>query len=134
MIRWLMGWPAGLKLNSELDKFLGELFRWLIQLWTGLSHFIISISILINYFISPQCFYLFNNLGCVVNIEPYTPLIIEVIGLSGMLGASMVVSMLSDFLTFMTIHIYWFYVVAARIYNWQLTILYSLFNLFQGRE
>src|SRR4051794_4476152 len=23
-IKWLMGWPAGLKLNSNLDKFLGE--------------------------------------------------------------------------------------------------------------
>ncbi|CAG8808577.1 1474_t:CDS:2, partial [Dentiscutata erythropus] len=33
MIEWLMGWPAGLKLNSELDKFLGELFLWSIDLW-----------------------------------------------------------------------------------------------------
>ncbi|CAG8743886.1 9609_t:CDS:10, partial [Cetraspora pellucida] len=35
MIEWLMGWPAGLKLNSELDKFLGELFLWSIDLWKG---------------------------------------------------------------------------------------------------
>ncbi|PKC16150.1 Gpi1-domain-containing protein [Rhizophagus irregularis] len=73
MIDWLMGWPAGLKLNSELDSFLGELFLRLIELW-------------------------------------------------------------KDFLSFMTIHIYLFYMVAAKIFNWQLTILYSLFNLFQGKK
>lgn len=36
IINWLMGWPAGLKLNTELDKFLGELFLWLINLWKGI--------------------------------------------------------------------------------------------------
>ena len=65
-------------------------------------------------------------------IGPLTPSIIGIIGLSGMFGGSMVLSLLSDFLSFMTIHIYLFYMVAAKIFNWQLTILYSLFNLFQG--
>ena len=65
-------------------------------------------------------------------IGPLTPTIIGVIGLSGIFGGSMVLSLLSDFLSFMTIHIYLFYMVAAKIFNWQLTILYSLFNLFQG--
>lgn len=34
-IVWLMGWPAGLKLNSELNSFLGELFLWLVHVWSG---------------------------------------------------------------------------------------------------
>ncbi|GES86676.1 N-acetylglucosaminyl transferase component Gpi1 [Rhizophagus clarus] len=106
MIDWLMGWPAGLKLNSELDSFLGELFLRLIELWKD----------------------------CVGVIGPLTPSIIGIIGLSGMFGGSMVLSLLSDFLSFMTIHIYLFYMVAAKIFNWQLTILYSLFNLFQGKK
>ncbi|CAI2177016.1 5228_t:CDS:10, partial [Funneliformis geosporum] len=106
MIDWLMGWPAGLKLNSELDRFFGELFLRLIELWED----------------------------CVDIIGPLTPTIIGIIGLSGMLGGSMVISLLSDFLSFMTIHIYLFYMVAAKIFNWQLTILYSLFNLFQGKK
>ncbi|CAI2181191.1 10048_t:CDS:10, partial [Funneliformis geosporum] len=76
MIDWLMGWPAGLKLNSELDRFFGELFLRLIELWED----------------------------CVDIIGPLTPTIIGIIGLSGMLGGSM------------------------------LTILYSLFNLFQGKK
>ena len=34
-ISWLMGWPAGLKLNSELAAFLGDLFLWVIAYWAG---------------------------------------------------------------------------------------------------
>ncbi|KAK4998797.1 hypothetical protein LTR28_013571, partial [Elasticomyces elasticus] len=33
MISWLMGWPAGLKLNNELAAFLGDLFLWVIEYW-----------------------------------------------------------------------------------------------------
>ena len=37
MILWLMDWPAGLKLNTELAIFLGDLFIWVIDLWKGKS-------------------------------------------------------------------------------------------------
>ena len=39
MIQWLMDWPAGLKLNTELAKFLGDLFLWVIQRWEGAYYF-----------------------------------------------------------------------------------------------
>ncbi|KAJ4365613.1 pig-Q [Neocucurbitaria cava] len=35
MISWLMGWPGGLKLNTELADFLGDLFLWVIDYWAG---------------------------------------------------------------------------------------------------
>jgi phosphatidylinositol glycan class Q protein len=35
MISWLMEWPGGLKLNSELADFLGDLFLWVIDNWAG---------------------------------------------------------------------------------------------------
>jgi len=34
-ISWLMGWPAGLKLNNELGAFLGDLFLWVIDYWSS---------------------------------------------------------------------------------------------------
>ncbi|MCJ1274113.1 phosphatidylinositol N-acetylglucosaminyltransferase subunit gpi1 [Puttea exsequens] len=34
-IKWLMDWPAGLKLNTELAMFLGDLFLWVIDCWRG---------------------------------------------------------------------------------------------------
>ena len=36
-LNWLMGVPAGLKLNSALDQFLGEFFLYLISIWSGKS-------------------------------------------------------------------------------------------------
>ncbi|KAK9764449.1 pig-Q [Basidiobolus ranarum] len=103
---WLMGWPAGLKLNSELDKFLGELFLWLIHLWSV----------------------------CIVPMRPLIPAVIAVIGLFGVFGCSMILALMIDLLSLLTLHIYWFYLVAARIYNWQFSVLYSLFNLFRGKK
>ncbi|KKP01281.1 hypothetical protein THAR02_06598 [Trichoderma harzianum] len=38
-ISWLMGWPAGLKLNGELAAFLGDLFLWVIDYWSSGIHF-----------------------------------------------------------------------------------------------
>lgn len=35
MISWLMVYPAGLKLNTELARFLGDLFLWVIDYWAG---------------------------------------------------------------------------------------------------
>ncbi|KAG0055651.1 phosphatidylinositol N-acetylglucosaminyltransferase subunit gpi1 [Gryganskiella cystojenkinii] len=97
VLEWLTStseYPAGLKLNPELNPFLGQLFKWLIELWR----------------------------------------VINIIGLSGVFGATMTLSLISDVLAFTTLHIYWFYMVAARIFHWQLTILYSLFNLFRGKK
>lgn len=128
MIDWLMGWPAGLKLNSELDKFLGELFLWLIRMWTGAysppspPFFSYDLSLIHRS----------SRSVCMASLRPLTPTLIGLIGLSGVCGASMIFSLASDLIAFMTLHVYWFYMVAARIFNWQLTILFSLFNLFQG--
>lgn len=36
MISWLKDWPAGLKLNTELTVFLGDLFLWVIACWKGM--------------------------------------------------------------------------------------------------
>lgn len=37
MILWLMDWPAGLKLNTDLAIFLGDLFLWVIDFWRGIQ-------------------------------------------------------------------------------------------------
>jgi phosphatidylinositol N-acetylglucosaminyltransferase subunit Q len=47
---------------------------------------------------------------------------------------SLSVSLLSDLLSLLTLHISSFYVASARIYDWQLTILISLFHLFRGKK
>lgn len=105
-IVWLMGWPAGLKLNNNLDNFIGEMFLWLIFIW--------------QFFMEA--------------LKDFLPAFVTIIGYSGVCGASMTISLISDLLTLLSVHVYVFYSVAARIYNWQLTCLWSLFNLFRGKK
>ncbi|KAL2023688.1 hypothetical protein VTK56DRAFT_1402 [Thermocarpiscus australiensis] len=105
-ISWLMGWPAGLKLNNELAAFLGDLFLWVIDYWSS----------------------------CIVALRPVLPHIIWFIGFSSFAGASMPISLISDLLSLLTVHIYSFYLASARIYHWQLNILISLFHLFRGKK
>ncbi|KAF2835767.1 N-acetylglucosaminyl transferase component Gpi1 [Patellaria atrata CBS 101060] len=106
MISWLMDWPAGLKLNTELALFLGDLFLWVIDYWAG----------------------------CLSTLRPFLPGIVHFIGFSSFAGASMPISLFSDLISILTLHIYSFYVASARIFNWQLTIIISLFHLFRGKK
>jgi len=105
-ISWLMGWPAGLKLNNELGGFLGDLFLWVIDYWSS----------------------------CIEALRPILPHIIWFIGFSSFAGASMPIALFSDLLSILTVHIYSFYLASARIYHWQLNILISLFHLFRGKK
>ncbi|KAF2011648.1 Gpi1-domain-containing protein [Aaosphaeria arxii CBS 175.79] len=106
MISWLMGWPGGLKLNTELAEFLGDLFLWVIDHWAGYISF----------------------------LRPFLPSIIHLIGFSSFAGATMPISLFSDLLSLLTLHIYSFYIASARIFHWQLTIIISLFHLFRGKK
>ncbi|GAB1208762.1 hypothetical protein APSETT445_007517 [Aspergillus pseudonomiae] len=41
---------------------------------------------------------------------------------------------LQHLVSILTVHIYSFYIASARIFNWQLTIIISLFHLFRGKK
>lgn len=103
---WLMDWPGGLKLNNELAAFIGELFLWVIQFWR----------VFLNFF------------------RPYFSVLLTVIGYSGYFGVTLTISLISDIISLSTLHVYSFYVASARIYHWQLEVLYSLFQLFRGKK
>lgn len=68
------------------------------------------------------------------SLRPALPYIVQFIGVSSFAGASLPISLFSDLLTVLTLHIYSFYVASARIYNWQLSIIISLFHLFRGKK
>ena len=122
MILWLTDWPAGLKLNTELAFFLGDLFIWVIDLWKGKTRSSLSY------------FSLLILAECVSGLQPLLPHVIYFIGFSSFAGATMPISMFSDLLSLLTVHIYCFYTASARIFHWQLTIIMSLFHLFRGKK
>jgi phosphatidylinositol N-acetylglucosaminyltransferase subunit Q len=107
MIRWLMSYPGGLKLNTELAAFFGDLFLSVIEYWSTTTVHIIM---------------------------PHLPTIIYFIGCTSFAGASLPIAIFSDLLSLLTLHIYSFYIASARIFNWQLTIIFSLFQLFRGKK
>lgn len=123
-ISWLMGWPAGLKLNSELAVFLGDLFLWVIDYWSSMCSLQFGASLVLTL-LSPDC---------IEALRPALPHIIWFIGFSSFAGASMPIALFSDLLSILTVHIYSFYLASARIYHWQLNILISLFHLFRGKK
>lgn len=106
MISWLMERPGGMKLNDDLGNFLGDLFLWVIDYWAD----------------------------TMTSIRPHLPGVIYAIGFSSFAGASMPIALFSDLLSILTLHVYSFYIASARIYNWQLTIIISLFHLFRGKK
>lgn len=66
--------------------------------------------------------------------KPYLLIVVRAIGIGGFAGASLALSMMSDSFSLLTFHLHIFYIAAARIYHWQLTILISLFHLFRSKK
>ena len=105
LLEWLMGAPAGLKLNHEMTVFLGRFFQYHIFIWIGYLSL----------------------------IEPYLSVIIKAIICSCCFGFSVMLSLTVDAWNVLTLHTYCFYVYAAKIYNLQLRALMSFSRLFRGQ-
>ncbi|KAI9292953.1 Gpi1-domain-containing protein [Neoconidiobolus thromboides FSU 785] len=105
LIGWLQGEPAGLKLNSGLTKFLGQLFLCVIYPFIELSD------------IWPSYINFLLNFAIIISI---------LFGLSGLLAFSM------DLFSLICLHLNWFYLLASKLFHWHLNINLSLFNLFIG--
>eukprot|EP00057_Strongylocentrotus_purpuratus_P008987 XP_011663461.1 PREDICTED: phosphatidylinositol N-acetylglucosaminyltransferase subunit Q-like [Strongylocentrotus purpuratus] len=106
LLHWLMGAPAGLKLNTFLAHFLGNFFLYHVYLWIGYLSVLLPI--------------MTSLLWCIAG--------------AGVLGFSVQLALASDLLSALTFHIYCFYVYAARIYSLQISGLLSLARLFQGKK
>lgn len=105
-VMWLMDWPGGLKLNTELASFFGELVLWVIQFWGS----------------------------CLNILRPFFNVLVTLVAYSGFGGATLLISIVSDLVSFFPAHVYAFYLSSGRIYHWQLTVLRSLFHLFRGKK
>ena len=77
-VEWLMGFPAGLKTNKNLNHFLGSLSLKIIYIW--------------NYFTTFA--------------TPYEAILIRLVAISGILGFSIEMALISDFIQLITLHMY----------------------------
>ncbi|XP_051995602.1 phosphatidylinositol N-acetylglucosaminyltransferase subunit Q-like [Xyrauchen texanus] len=106
LLEWLMGAPAGLKMNRALDQVLGRFFLYHIHLWISYIHF----------------------------MSPFIEMILWYVGLLACLGLTFALSILSDIVALLTFHIYCFYVYGARLYCLKIYGLSSLWRLFRGKK
>ncbi|XP_054907958.1 phosphatidylinositol N-acetylglucosaminyltransferase subunit Q [Poeciliopsis prolifica] len=106
LLQWLMGAPAGLKMNRALDQVLGRFFLYHIHLWISYIHL----------------------------MAPFIQGIFWYGGLSACLGLTFALSLLSDMVALFTFHIYCFYVYGARLYCLKIYGLSSLWRLFRGKK
>ncbi|XP_078414513.1 phosphatidylinositol N-acetylglucosaminyltransferase subunit Q isoform X1 [Cetorhinus maximus] len=106
LLEWLMGAPAGLKMNKALDEVLGRFFLYHIHLWISYIHL----------------------------MSPFIEMILWYVGLAACLGLTVALSIVSDIIALLTLHIYCFYVYGARLYCLKIYGLSSLWRLFRGKK
>ena len=104
-IDWLMGYPAGFKLNGSLTRFLGQMHMWLLSLW---KPHLASLPI---------------------------EMVMWALGVMGMMGgASLVTCAVVDLINLIVIPLHVSYKIAARLFNLELVVMASLFRLFRGKK
>ncbi|KAF7993077.1 hypothetical protein HCN44_005858 [Aphidius gifuensis] len=106
LVVWLMGAPAGLKLNLSFNKMLGKFFLYHIHLWWTFLEF----------------------------IQPVMDFTFDVLLLFGRLGITFQISIAADFFAIVSFHTYCIYVYSARLFNIQIRGLTALFRLFLGKK
>lgn len=106
LLHWLMGIPAGLKLNLPLNTALGHFFLYHIYLWKTYM----------------------------AVVRPIFAFVLEGVALLSTFGLTFIICLFNDLLSMVTIHIYCFYGYAARLYGYQVSGLASSWRLFRGRK
>lgn len=106
LLHFLMGSPAGLKLNSTFNLTLGTFFSYHVTLWRAFLH----------------------------TTTPLLHFALYLLVFPGACGLSFQAALLSDLVAFSSFHIYCIYVYAARLYGVQIKGLISLWRLFIGRK
>uniref|UniRef100_A0A8C5NTH3 Phosphatidylinositol glycan anchor biosynthesis class Q n=1 Tax=Junco hyemalis TaxID=40217 RepID=A0A8C5NTH3_JUNHY len=87
LLQWLMGAPAGLKMNRALDQVLGRFFLYHIHLWISYIHL----------------------------LSPFIEMILWYVGLSACLGLTVALCILSDIIALLTFHIYFLQTSIASV-------------------
>lgn len=102
---WLMGVPAGFKLNTELTGALGTVSLQAVHTWSTLCYL----------------------------VAPLLPLWLQLVAVSGMLmGFTIHLAVAVDMLLFLTSHISALHEALALLYSTQLRTLASLLRLFRS--
>ncbi|XP_010554796.1 PREDICTED: uncharacterized protein LOC104824423 isoform X2 [Tarenaya hassleriana] len=104
---WLMGVPAGFKLNTELAGVLSMVSLNVIQIWSTLWVFMASF------------------IFCAIRL-------LALVGIT--FGTTVAAALVTDIITFATLHISVLHQTIAFLYSHQIEALAALWRLFRGRK
>ena len=105
-VDWLMGLPAGLKLNHFAGRKIGGAVLTFIHNWEYITTF----------------------------LTPWEPAIVVAVGLVGLGGCTLLLAVTADVLDLATIHLYTLHRNFQWLHNRQVALLGSLWNLFRGKK
>ena len=107
LISWLMGVPAGLKLNTPLNDFLGTKFLTILRLWK---------------------YFYFEFIARFLNWIVWFIIHLSVFGIS------LSMTLFHDFMKFLNLSLICFFIISTRVFLLQVSALKSLARLFMGKK
>lgn len=112
--------PLGIKLNLQLDRTFAYMLLAGFDWWSDVCSLMYNITMAAFSIISPSILTYY--------LRPITLIVLSLFGLS------FICSLMCDLLAFISLHISLFYLMSARIYHIQLSILITLWRLFRGQK
>ncbi|VFQ83351.1 unnamed protein product [Cuscuta campestris] len=104
---WLMGNPAGFKLNTELAGVLGMISLNVVQIWSTIWLF----------------------------VKSFLPYLLRIIALSGsVFGLTTAAALTIDIISLATIHLSALHWLISQLYSWQIQSISALWRFFRGRK
>ncbi|SCZ97426.1 BZ3500_MvSof-1268-A1-R1_Chr4-2g07206 [Microbotryum saponariae] len=107
LLMWLNDWPGGIKLNYELASMFTTAFLWASTKWDG-------------QIIAP--------------LTTVMPELVYLVGASAYGGTTLFLSVISDVLSLLTLHLFGFYIFATSLFRWHIALLRAVFNIFRGKR
>lgn len=141
LILWVsVNHPAGFKLNTELGQFMGDLFLWTLKFWKFLVADILMIDsdnvvfrpIELNFSYMLGFVGSWNNISAVHKI--LSQMLKVYVGILCHLGFTFFIGCIIDYFQIITFHLYCFYYTSTKIYQKQIQVIKSLFQLFCGKK
>lgn len=141
LIKWVsVNHPAGFKLNTELGQFMGDLFLWTLKFWKSLVADILVIDSKNVIFrpIELNFSYILSFVGTWSNISTIHKVLSQIlkiyVGIVCHLGFTFFIGCIIDYFQIITFHLYCFYYTSSKIYQKQVQVIKSLFQLFCGKK
>lgn len=132
--------PAGFKLNNELGLFMGDLFLWTLKFWKFLVADILMINA-DNAILRPielNLNYFLTFVGSWTKVSIFHKFLSQILkiylGVLCHCGFTFFISCIIDYFQIITFHITCFYYTSSKIYQRQIQVIKSLFQLFCGKK